>query len=836
MSEATGKDQWSLYSASQNLPAVLNDPNRGKQSNFFVKTWGDSFVEKVGIEKSPFLPEITYAHFDTYLKKIGKRFRRHRKLSNTKFEGNHVKTKSKTDFTIDAPIDSVPEIFLRPTLLLNEPKVFNEIFPNIIKSDHVNNSNNSKVVHYQQSGRLLQEQLSHYLDIVEVHIAKQVSQKSGAFFHAMTSHDTIMEKMGSACIEVRTLRTKIQQVDKTLAKDSLKLLSLSKTRSNQTKLLAKLKLMSTVLQTQPTLQLLLSSSDYVAALELISTTQEVLANKLAGVTSLRHLPSQLKEMSRLIDKMLSTEFERYAAADLHRPFDPAAGVLDRERLISLVAGLLRQNHLQFLETYKQEAVTAAQTLIKQLLIEQLADVEDEMEHCLTGSGETAPNLEASHWLQVLSLASDALGKLVQRVKDVHDVIKETAEITAVLSSTTLENSEGEKFLSIEEHNSVEIKLRDLLVSICDYCHERLASLVSTQSDKQNVTAVQIMELSDIVDNFTEVCESVCGRQSAALKAAFKIQAGNYVHKFHSLRKNKLTLLLDAERWKVADVPVEFQVLVDKLASGDTLKSVPSSPVEDNNKKITSQAVLTSLRIGNQNYVTVGTVLMLIKLVSEYCVCAYDIPILSGVIGRNLAELLRTFNSRSCQLVLGAGALKTAGLKTITSTNLALTSRALQLVLWLIPHIRNHFTALSSDAINSLDSVENDITNHIQQLENKILSILNILLGDQLNDWDAKPPVPSKAFRNVSRHLTKLYEAVGPVLPEEQVTDLYEVVHNNFKSRLREQLIKMNIRNNGGPQHGLVTTELTFYLETMRTLKVLSDNLTTTLAMEDIWSR
>lgn len=403
MSESTAAEQWSVYSAAQNLPAVLNDPNRGKQSNFFVKTWGDSFVEKVEIEKSPFLPDITYSHFESYLKKVARRIRRHRKLSHTKFEGNHIKTRSKNDITVDASIDSIPSIYLKPSLPLNETVVFNEVFPNISNNNKNENKNH-------QSGRLLQEQLSHYLDIVEVHIAKQVSQKSGAFFHAMTSHDTIMEKMGAACKEVRVLRSKIQNVDKTLAKDSLKLLAFARSRTNHLKMLDKLKLMATVLQTQPTLQLLLSSSDFVAALELISSTQEVLAKKLAGVTSLRHLPSQLKEMSRLIDKMLSTEFERYAAADLHRPFDPDSGVLEREKLVSLVAGLLRQQHLQFLETYKQEAVTAAQTMLKQLLIEQLADVEDDMEHCLTGSGEAPPSLDASHWLQVLSLASEALGR------------------------------------------------------------------------------------------------------------------------------------------------------------------------------------------------------------------------------------------------------------------------------------------------------------------------------------------------------------------------------------------------------------------------------------------
>lgn len=63
---------WSIYSAAQNLPAVLNDPNRGKQSNFLTKTWGDSFVEKVDIPKCQYLPDITVQHLEPYLKKVAR--------------------------------------------------------------------------------------------------------------------------------------------------------------------------------------------------------------------------------------------------------------------------------------------------------------------------------------------------------------------------------------------------------------------------------------------------------------------------------------------------------------------------------------------------------------------------------------------------------------------------------------------------------------------------------------------------------------------------------------------------------------------------------------------
>ena len=49
-------------------------------------------------------------------------------------------------------------------------------------------------------------QLSHYLDIVEVRIARQISQKSDAFFHAMTSHDELQEKLNHTVRCIKRLR------------------------------------------------------------------------------------------------------------------------------------------------------------------------------------------------------------------------------------------------------------------------------------------------------------------------------------------------------------------------------------------------------------------------------------------------------------------------------------------------------------------------------------------------------------------------------------------------------------------------------------------------------
>lgn len=202
-------EEWSVFLSAQNLPAVLNDPNRGKQSNIFTKKWGDSFVEKVNIPPSPLLPDVTYDHLDAYVKHIGKRYRRHLRLNQniqqrellgnsgggTEHSTSSSPTPSETNAATaaaatatattitnnnstissshkliyneldDANFEDIPPIFTKPNLDFNNIDTFEAVYPGVCDSS-------------SQSGRLLQEKLSHYLDIVEVQIARQVNHFS----------------------------------------------------------------------------------------------------------------------------------------------------------------------------------------------------------------------------------------------------------------------------------------------------------------------------------------------------------------------------------------------------------------------------------------------------------------------------------------------------------------------------------------------------------------------------------------------------------------------------------------------------------------------------------
>jgi len=93
------------------------------------------------------------------------------------------------------------------------------------------------------------------------------------------------------------------------------------------------------------------------------------------------------------------------------------------------------------------------------------------------------------------------------------------------------------------------------------------------------------------------------------------------------------------------------------------------------------------------YNTFRTVLLLIQMVTEYCIKADEINLAAQSLLRYVCDILREYNSRSHYLVLQAKAISNkTGLKKITCTNLVLSLRALQLLLWIVPFIQTHFSS------------------------------------------------------------------------------------------------------------------------------------------------
>lgn len=141
--------------------------------------------------------------------------------------------------------------------------------------------------------------------------------------------------------------------------------------------------------------------------------------------------------------------------------------------------------------------------------------------------------------------------------------------------------------------------------------------------------------------------------------------------------------MDSERWRQAEITPDIQETVDCFFRSIARPEIrPVSKAEEDRKD--------KIIVNGESYVVVGAALFFLPQLLEYCNCVDNLPTAAPDLLTRLVELLKTFNSRTCQLVLGAGALPLVGLKTISSRNLALASRSLQLIALFIPLLKDHF--------------------------------------------------------------------------------------------------------------------------------------------------
>ncbi|KAK2706688.1 hypothetical protein QYM36_014656, partial [Artemia franciscana] len=360
------------------------------EKDIFTKNWGYSFTETSEIVRSPLLDTPETEDFRDYLKRISRRYKKTRKKSDNQRRLEAAPEK------LCEPLESVPKIYLQANFSLKNPDIFAKVFnlPDSL-ADSV-----GSIKTFLKGDQALQEQLSHHLDCVECHLALQIGKKSESLFCALTSHDSIMADLSATVSGIQTLRGELSQVNAKHVVSPLKVLQLYRAKGNYVSLLKKLTLMATVYQAQPTIQLLLSNGDYLGALDLISTSQEVLKNELNGISSFRHLSGQLSEITHVIELLLDNDWHKFIYSDLNKPIKDEDLPLDTERLSGIAFGFLKLRKCTFVDIYRSEAVTSLQALLKQLSIEAVGDVEMD-----SSRNEISQEVPLAEQLKKLSFAS-----------------------------------------------------------------------------------------------------------------------------------------------------------------------------------------------------------------------------------------------------------------------------------------------------------------------------------------------------------------------------------------------------------------------------------------------
>ncbi|RKO92475.1 Vps54-like protein-domain-containing protein [Blyttiomyces helicus] len=399
---------------------------------------------------------------------------------------------------------------------------------------------------------------------------------------------------------------------------------------------------------------------------------------------------------------------------------------------------------------------------------------------------------------------------------------------------------------------------DILFAASDLAHVRCAKLIGVRSDQNAMlNPKDFYRLFGATWEFVAAGENLCGRLCFGLKGTMLSQAKAFITHFHDEKSKQIALLVENEQWVQAEVPVDFQHLTDRIVSATAFTPSPSispshsvssdtidEPEDDDEGDLSSlmgaaagggkAADLISesstagaksqrhLTIGGQKFYVVGCVLLFLKMLTEYLQCMEGMPAVTADVLNRVTEILKLFNSRTCQVILGAGAMRSAGLRTITARHIALAAQSLGVVIAVIPHMKNSIRkfipAKQEVLLSDFDRLLMDYKNHQSELYTKLVSIMNERLLEQSKrlqviNWDNPDPNEFSPADSASVHMValiketaKLHRVLGKYLSPDTLKYIMSEVFKSYTRRLEEDLKRLELFSGGGKNRLLIDVQ------------------------------
>ncbi|PKI49869.1 vacuolar protein sorting-associated protein 54, chloroplastic [Punica granatum] len=896
----------------QSLSSILNNPHLGKSGVYSISSDSSSWVgwwsSSTAISLPEFSPlssssskpsDLTRSDFLPYISSILEPYQRFEDIRrHTSKEEDPLLPRGTNAAPADpdaavgqgdalvACLREVPALYFKEDFTLEDGPTFRAACPF---------SNVSETL-------VLQEKLSQYLDVVELHLVKEISLRSNSFFEAQGQLQDLNVKIVQGCKYIRELKETIRLLDKDLVDSARHIQELNSSRNNLLVLQQKLRLILSVNQALSTLKLLVAAADCAGALDVIDDLQHLLdGGELKGLHCFRHLPDQVVASVDSINSILSAEFMRASLHDVGdvdviilskakaRPSIGMNGAEDevkleeeetsnfRDRFLHIVIGLLRTAKLpSVLRIYRDMLTADMKNAIKTTVAELLPVLvakpfeSDFAPGERTADGDGGGSSLAS---KLRSLSSENFVHLLSTIfKIVRVHLMRAAEVKKAIE-WIMSNLEGEyadgKTSDPNSISNVSKNFRadvlrenaEAVFAACDAAHGRWAKLLGVRALLHPRLRLQeFLSIYNITQEFISATEKIGGRLGYSIRGTLQSQAKSFVDFQHESRMTKIKAVLDQETWVEVDVPEEFQTIVYSLfgtqpssnggpdvspvstfidddgigktvtstqqeilgtdsidgtgdiarqakypsAAGSLERSkaddVHSSHANNSSIKERGRSAAQSIVYRGVGYHMVNCGLILVKMLSEYIDMNNFLPALSSEVVLRVVEILKHFNTRTCQLVLGAHAMQVSGLKSITSKHLALASQVISFVHAIIPEIRHILFMKVPETRKALlllemDRVAQDYKVHQDEIHSKLVQIMRERLlvhlrglqqifqsWNNAGDNDAQP---SQFARSLTKEVGFLQRVLSRTLHEADVQAIFRQVVSIFHSQISE---------------------------------------------------
>ncbi|KDR73587.1 hypothetical protein GALMADRAFT_621009 [Galerina marginata CBS 339.88] len=593
---------------------------------------------------------------------------------------------------------------------------------------------------------------------------------------------------------------------------------------------------------------------------------------LSSLRAFSALPSHLRALTMEIAASLSSELVSVLRNDLEmrihsdgRPNADADQGL-RDRLRPLLLNLVRTKGLkEGVLSWREIVMTQVMGVIKRIL--PAFDPDDD-----ASNRESSPEERVGLANHLRSISQSDFVVLIQKIyrsllNGVEGLQAQGTIIVDVLSALGSQLQQR-----VTDIPALKEDLADIVSSSAELSNTQVAKVISYRAEQHAK-----LELAEFLTFFNDSwafvikCETICRRMIVGLRGTVVGQAKLFLQSFHQERISRSAKLVEDELWNPTEVTPGLQhitdVLVDSavrdppeliIKSDDAIFSpftvsfpspaAPNSafapsfaPSTKSNGSSTSTTSSKHLRIEERTYYAVSATTEVLTLLLDYLRVVVNLSMLTTDTMSRVIEFLKSFNSRTCQVVLGAGAMRSAGLKNITAKHLALASQSLSIIFELIPYVREtfrrHLSQKQAVMLVEFDKLKRDYQEHQNEIHSKLVAIM----GDRLNahikslktvDWAVPKPGGGvndymeilvketvTLHKVLSRYLaplvveyvmTQVFAAINHRLSEEYST--IELPHQEAKTRLLADAkflhSKLAAMKNVGTPTGMLETVVT----------------------------
>lgn len=373
-----------------------------------------------------------------------------------------------------------------------------------------------------------------------------------------------------------------------------------------------------------------------------------------------------------------------------------------------------------------------------------------------------------------------------------------------------------------------LDMSNLLGQAVDIAQAQITKILKVRSEQSTrLPMPQFLRYFHLNRLFADECEAVSGRGGIALKTVVNAHIIDYVHHAADAERQNLVAGMDADRWDAKDFDDSDSQLLSQIIEAGTKEIEPwvkasviwSDGLAGVNGEQQTNGTVTNgstqrdktrpAIIDEQRFLLPDSALILMNGIGQFEQLMTGIPSMTQELTSSLLEYLKLFNSRSSQLILGAGATRSAGLKNITTKHLALASQALSFVTALTPYVREFVRRHSPNAgslMVEFDKVKRLYQEHQAGINDKLVDLMSGRASTHVSvmrkiDWDS--PLASQAvspyMETVVKETTTLHKVLSKHLPDMTVRMIMDPVFKSYREQWGKAFHDVDVKTVAGKE-------------------------------------